>query len=223
MDATLGKMLIASGKKIVAVARNYPKHAAEMGAEIPSHPSIFIKPLSSIVREPHPIQIPSYVTNVHHEIELGVVIGKKGKDIPIDKWETFVAGYVLGLDMTARDLQSIAKQKGLPWTESKCFDTFTPLSKFVHKEKIRDYRNLSMWLKVNQIQRQCDSPKNMLFDIPTLLSYISARMTLTEGDIVLTGTPEGVGPVVSGDVISAGLENDGRRLIEMSFPVEKHE
>lgn len=125
-----------------------------------------------------------------------------------------IHSYFVGIDMTARNVQDEAKRKGLPWTIAKGFDTFLPISERIAKEQVRDPHDVKLWLKVNGEVRQADSSSLMLFQIPRMLSDISKVMTLEEGDIVLTGTPKGVGPVVGGDVMSAGLEVDGKEIKE---------
>jgi len=128
-----------------------------------------------------------------------------------------VGGYVLALDMTARDFQEEAKKKGHPWTMAKGFDTSCPISSFIPIEKIPNPHDVELYLKVNDVLKQQGSTKDMIFNINTLISYISKYFTLEAGDLVLTGTPSGVGPVESGDVVECGIKN----LISMKFPVEK--
>lgn len=120
-------------------------------------------------------------------VELGVVIGRKGSNISKENAMDFVAGYCLALDMTARSLQQEAKEKGMPWTVSKGFDTFCPVSDFIPAEKIKDPHDLEIWLKVNDVTKQKDSTKNMIFNIPQIISEVSKVMTLEEADVILTG------------------------------------
>jgi acylpyruvate hydrolase len=217
-----------AGTKIVAVAKNYAKHKVEMGgtpAKLPS-PAIFLKPNSSVVRispSPSPSQssssssvvIPRAVTDLHHEVELGVVIGARCKRARASDWRSYVSGYCVGLDMTARDHQSVAKRDGMPWTLGKCWDTFTPLSAAVPASSVPDPHALELYLRVGDVERQRGSTGDMLARIPELIEFISSVMTLEEGDVILTGTPEGVGPVVPGNVITAGITG----LIEIRVPV----
>mmetsp|Transcript_8376 Transcript_8376/g.14369 ORF Transcript_8376/g.14369 Transcript_8376/m.14369 type:complete len:247 (-) Transcript_8376:72-812(-) len=219
----VGERVMDFGKKIVAVGKNYESHAKEMqkleparAAPPPALPVIFLKPTSSYVREPGAIQVPSTVKDLHHEVELGVVIGKEGRDISVLTAMDHVAGYVLALDMTARDIQSVAKAAGLPWTIAKGYDTFTPISKFIPASKIPDWKTLELWCKVDGELRQKGYTKDMIYSVPQLISYISSIMTLEVGDMISTGTPAGVGPVAPGQVITAGITD----VIEMSFPVE---
>jgi len=205
------------GRKIICVGRNYSEHAAELGNTIPEKPLLFLKPPSAYVIEGNPIKVPKGCSSLHHEIELGVVIGSKCSQAQPEEVMKCVGGYVLALDMTARDFQEEAKKKGQPWTLAKGFDTSCPVSGFIPKEKIGDPQNLEIWCKVNGIMKQQDSTNKMLFDIPTLLSYISTYFMLEEGDVVLTGTPSGVGPVQLGDVIEGGISN----IVTMQFTVQK--
>lgn len=216
MAAFLGNKLVQMGTKIVAVGRNYAAHAKELGGAIPKEPLIFLKPTSSYVREGSPIEIPSSCTFLDHEVELGVVIGKKGRDISEDQAMDHLSGYALALDMTARELQAIAKKEGLPWTLAKGYDTFTPIGNFIVKKKVPDYTDLELWLEVDGQLKQKGSTKDMIFSIPHLISHISSIMTLNDGDVILTGTPSGVGPVKPGQRITAGITG----LVEMSFDVK---
>ena len=163
---------------------------------------------------PPPLQIPPRCTELHYEVELGVVIGREGRDIPQSSALSHVAGYALALDMTARDLQSQAKMKGHPWSVAKGYDTFCPVSDFIPSEQI-DCSDCTLWLSVDGQERQRGSTRDMIFPVPHLLSYISSIFTLEPGDLVLTGTPKGVGPVEAGQTIAAGVDG----VLEMSFPV----
>ncbi|XP_033098796.1 acylpyruvase FAHD1, mitochondrial-like [Anneissia japonica] len=203
------------GKKIVCVGRNYAEHATELGNKVPTEPLLFLKPTTAYLSEGNKIKMPPGCTDLHHEVELGVVIGTKGTDIPVESAMDHVGGYALALDMTARNLQDAAKKKGHPWTLAKAFDTSCPVSKFVEKERVQNVHNVRLWLSVNGDIRQDGNTSDMIFKVPTLISYISRSMTLEPGDMILTGTPSGVGPVKSGDVIVAGLD----QLMEMSFSV----
>jgi len=140
-------------------------------------------------------------------VELGVVIGKSGRDISEDQADSYVAGYALAIDMTARNVQDQVKKKGLPWSAAKGFDTFTPISPFIPKDAIRDPHDTNLWLKVNGDLKQNGNTSDMMFRIPQLIKHVSSIMTLHEGDLILTGTPSGVGPIVEGDKITAGLAN----------------
>ncbi|WAR22194.1 FAHD1-like protein [Mya arenaria] len=205
------------GRKIVAVGRNYKAHAHELGNALPSKPMLFLKPTSSYIAEGEKIRIPEGCTSLHHEVELGIVIGKPGSRISEQDAASHIGGYILALDMTARDFQEEAKKKGHPWSLAKGFDTSCPVSGFIDKDKISDPSKVRLWLKVNDSLKQDGNTGDMIFSIPHLISYISRYFRLEEGDVILTGTPEGVGPVGSGDVIEAGLSD----VVTMKFQVEQ--
>lgn len=154
---------------------------------------------------------------MHHEVELGVIISQRGSDIPEDRALEFVGGYALALDMTARDFQNEAKKKGHPWIMAKGFDTSCPISDYIPKETFLNPESVQLWLKVNGEQRQNGNTKDMIFTIPRLISYISEYFTLEPGDLILTGTPSGVGPVKEGDTIEAGIDD----FITISFTVSR--
>lgn len=207
-------------RKIIGIGKNYADHAKEMGGAVPSEPMIFLKPTSSFITEPGKIEIPENY-NVHHEIELGVVIGKTGRDIKKCDSENYVAGYCLALDMTARNLQNDAKKNGTPWTLAKGLDTFTPIGEFIEKSKIKDPHNLKLELMVDGELRQNGSTKDMVYDIPALIEYISKRMTLEKGDLILTGTPAGVGPVNPGQTVVGKMSDSKKLIAEIEFTAIK--
>ncbi|KAL2919592.1 hypothetical protein HK105_200504 [Polyrhizophydium stewartii] len=211
---------VHAGKKIVAIGRNFAKHAKELGNAVPEKPMFFLKPTSSYVQQPGAIEVPEGTT-VHHELELGVVIGKTGRNIPQSAANSFISGYVLALDMTARNLQDEAKKKGHPWTVAKGFDTFTPVGDFIPPSKIKDYNNLQLTLKVDGKVTQDGSTSEMIFRIPKLISFVSSVMRLEEGDVILTGTPEGVGPVVPGQIVEGTLADGTTKepISSFRFPV----
>jgi len=192
-------------RKVVCVGRNYADHAKELGNAVPTKPILFMKPPSAIITAGQNIEIPLGVTELHHEIELGVIMGSKCCRATPEQAFQAVGGYVLALDMTARSVQNELKGKGHPWEMAKCFDTSLPLGEFIAKEKIPDPQNARLTCEVNGEVRQNGSTSDMIFKIPDLLSYISRYFTLEEGDLVLTGTPSGVGPVKHGDSISGSI------------------
>ncbi|KAI9296247.1 hypothetical protein K502DRAFT_329223 [Neoconidiobolus thromboides FSU 785] len=208
------------GKKIIAIGFNYSKHCSELGGNAKAKaPLFFLKPTSSYLLEPNSIELPLGCT-VDYEIELGVVIGKEAKDINDEtKAMDCISGYTLTIDVTARDLQNEAREKGLPWSISKGFDTFTPVGPFIKKEKVDDINALEFWIKVNSELKQYGYTKDMIFNVPKLICYISKFMKLQEGDLILTGTPEGVGPIRNGDVITAALKEKDMVLSEIRFDV----
>jgi len=195
--------------KVVCLARNYSEHIKELGNETPEKPVLFIKPTSSIIGHQETVIIPDYSKNCHHEVELAVLIGKFGKNISAKDALNHIAGYGVGLDMTLRDVQNELKQKGLPWEIAKGFDTSCPLSEFVPAAEVVDPHNLRISLKVNDQLRQDGSTSQMMLKIPQIIEAVSGIFTLEEGDVILTGTPSGVGPVQSGDRMFAEIEQVG--------------
>ena len=191
--------------KIICLARTYQKHAQEMNTSVTDDPLLFLKPESSVIFNNESIIIPKMSSCLHHEVELGVVIGKKGKHITQNSAMSHVLGYVIALDITARDIQSVAKKNGWPWSIAKGFDTFAPISDVVLKEEISNPLDLDLELKVNGVIKQRSNTKFMIFSIERIIEFISEVMTLKRGDLILTGTPEGVGEIVEGDVIEANL------------------
>lgn len=209
--------LIEVGTKIVAVGRNYAAHAKELGNAVPKEPVLFLKPTSSYLENGGTIEVPHPLDSLHHEVELAVVIGQRARDVPETTAMDYVGGYAVALDMTAREIQASAKSAGLPWTVAKGQDTFTPISSVLPKSAVPDPDNLELWLKVDGEIRQKGSTKDMIFKIPYLISHISSIMTLFEGDVILTGTPQGVGPVKVGQKITAGVTG----LLDVHFDVDK--
>lgn len=193
---------------IYCIGRNYVAHAVELNNEPPEHPIIFLKPTSCVIFDGDSIELPPQSNNVHHEVELVVAIGKGGKNISIDESMNHVAGYGIGIDVTARDIQQEAKDNAHPWTVAKGFDTFAPLSRFVSWHQISDPQDISLEISVNGITRQAGSTKLMIFSAAELISYLSNIFTLHPGDLIFTGTPKGVSPIKSGDKIEATM-NDG--------------
>lgn len=207
----------------MCIGRNYADHVTELNNQRPKQPFFFLKPPSSILLpDEGPILRPSGV-NLHYEIELAVVIGKTVRDLDENdeaSWMGAIGSYLLAIDMTGRNVQEEAKKKGLPWSIAKGFDTFLPVSGPIEKSLIKDPHNVELYLKVNGEMKQNDNTELMLFRIGRQLADISKVMTLEKGDIVLTGTPKGVGPVVTGDVMEAGLKIDGKELEQAKLKVE---
>ncbi|HAP35266.1 MAG TPA: acylpyruvase [Bacteroidetes bacterium] len=180
-----------------------------MGGVPQKEPIIFLKPTSAIIENGQNIVIPKMSNNVHHEVELTVLIGKQGKNIPQSEALNYVAGYGVGLDMTMRDKQSEAKKAGNPWAVSKGFDTSAALSPFIEASNISNPQDLEIKLTVNGTVRQHSNTKKMIYTIDVLISYLSSVFTLEEGDIIYTGTPEGVAQVLPGDVLQAEIPGIG--------------
>lgn len=212
--------------KVVCIGRNYADHVTELNNQRPKQPFFFLKPPSSILLPGDgPVLQPKGV-NLHYEVELALIIGKQVRDLNASDEAGALASiesYAISIDMTARNVQNEAKKKGLPWDIAKGFDTFLPLSKIIQKSAIPDPHNVELYLTVNGEDRQRDSTELMLFRIPRILSDISKVMTLEEGDIVLTGTPKGVGPVVPGDIMRAGIKVNGKELEEGKIEVKVEE
>jgi 2-keto-4-pentenoate hydratase/2-oxohepta-3-ene-1,7-dioic acid hydratase in catechol pathway len=191
--------------KIICLARTYQEHATEMKTVVTEDPLLFLKPTSSVIFNHGTVRIPPMSQCLHHEVELGVIIGKQGKQIPEEKALDHVHGYLVALDITARDIQSVAKKNGWPWAIAKGFDTFAPLSDAVGKEKVPDPQNLQLTLRINGAEKQNGNTSQMIYTIERIVSFISEIMTLERGDLILTGTPEGVGEIKEGDVLEASL------------------
>lgn len=184
-----------------------------MKTEIPSSPVFFLKPPSAILADGGTVVIPPISREMHHEVELTVLIGNGGHDIPPPSALAHVAGYGIGLDMTLRDVQSEAKNRGLPWTLAKGFDTSAPLSEFAPASSVGKPHNLTLKLSVNGAVRQQSSTDDMIFSVEELISFVSRFITLDRGDVIYTGTPQGVGSVQHGDQLEAELLNARNNLI----------
>ncbi|THH23097.1 hypothetical protein EUX98_g8076 [Antrodiella citrinella] len=214
---------VRSGRKIVAIGRNYADHVMELNNAMPKEPFFFLKPTTSYVPSGGRVEIPRGIV-AHHEVELGLVIGKGGRDIKQADAEQHIAGYALAVDMTARNLQDQVKKKGLPWSAAKGFDTFTPIGSYIPKSSILDPHNLNLSLKINGAVKQDGPTSDMIFRIPRLLEHISSIMTLEEGDLILTGTPSGVGPVAPGDHVECSLTDaEGKELSALDFTAVSRE
>jgi len=206
---------IAIGK-IVCVGRNYAEHARELGNEVPERPVVFLKPASVVIYSGDEIKYPPFSEEMHHEVELVLLIRSKIKNVTIEEAENAIIGYGVGLDMTLRDVQSMLKSKGHPWTIAKCFDTSAVLSEFVLKDDYNLTLNEEIFLTVNDEERQRDKLNKMIFNPAELVQYLSSLMTLDEGDLIFTGTPKGVGKVNKGDLIKAGIVG----ITELSVTVD---
>jgi len=195
--------------KIVCIGRNYAEHIKELGNQTPDKPVIFIKPASSLVSSGGTVVIPGYSDDCHHEIELAVLIGKTAKDVTAEAALGYVSGYAVALDLTLRDVQGVQKEKGLPWEIAKAFDTSCPLSDFVPASQVDNPQELQLKLTVSGEVRQNGNTRDMIRSIAELIAATSAYFTLEEGDVLLTGTPSGVGRIVSGDRLEASIEQVG--------------
>jgi acylpyruvate hydrolase len=194
--------------KIIAIGRNYAAHAEELNNPIPTSPVIFMKPDTAVLKDNKPFYLPDFSSDIHYELEVVLKISKEGKHIQ----EKFAANYYeeigLGVDFTARDIQSRHKEKGLPWELAKSFDHSAPVSLFVPKSKFEDLYQLNFELQINQQPRQIGNTKNLLFSFEKIIAFVSQYITLKKGDLIFTGTPEGVGQVKAGDHLEAWLEGE---------------
>jgi 2-keto-4-pentenoate hydratase/2-oxohepta-3-ene-1,7-dioic acid hydratase in catechol pathway len=191
--------------KIVCLGANYAGHNKEMGRDNKPEAILFLKPTTAIIREGQPIVLPAFSTEVHHEVELVLLLGKGGKRISASGARSLIAAIGIGLDMTARDVQRAAKQHGLPWTMGKGFDTSAALSEFVPLTDDIDPDDLPLSLTVNGEVRQQARTSDMIHNTSALIAYISRFFTLEAGDLIYTGTPEGVGLVKAGDRLRISL------------------
>jgi len=205
----LGEDWIRVGK-ILCVGRNYAAHAAEMGASTAGPPVLFLKPASALVSTPaDPLRLPAGRGQVHHEVELVALIGASARGVATDRALAHVSGFAVGLDLTLRDVQSAAKRQGEPWTLAKGFDGAAPVSAFVPRAAVGDGSGLAISLAVADVVRQRSTTSLMLRGVAELVAYASEWMTLEPGDLLFTGTPEGVGPLVPGDRVRATIERVG--------------
>jgi 2-keto-4-pentenoate hydratase/2-oxohepta-3-ene-1,7-dioic acid hydratase in catechol pathway len=195
--------------KIIGIGRNYRKHAEELKNEVPEEPLMFFKPPSSLLAPGGTLLLPPESSRVDHEGELAVVIGQRVRRVDVESAQRAVFGYSIACDVTARDLQTKDKQ----WTRAKGFDGFCPIGPWV--VPLPDVRALRVQLTVRGEARQDGNTRDMIFDVPTLVAYASNAMTLEPGDVILTGTPEGVGPLTDGDQVSVRIDSLG----ELAFRV----
>ena len=193
--------------KVVAIGRNYAAHAAEMGSDVPDEPLMFLKPNTSVIGPGDAIQYPPQTNNLHYEGELAVVIGRICRDVPIERATDVIFGYTIANDVTARDLQ----KKDVQFTRAKGFDTFCPLGPWVETDLDPDdfAQGRRVQTHLNGDLKQDGSTADLIFDIPTLIAHITSVMTLLPGDVILTGTPDGVGPMEVGDEVEVSIEGIG--------------
>lgn len=200
--------------KIICVGRNYVDHIHELNNEQPDDPVIFLKPETAIPLKNEPFFYPDFSQDVHHEVEVLVKINRVGKNIEEKFAHKYYDEVGVGLDFTARDVQSKLKAKGLPWELAKAFNGSAPMSGFIPKSEFADLQNLNFRLDVNGETRQQGNTSLMLFRIDYLISFVSRYFMLQQGDVIFTGTPKGVGPVQVGDTLTAYLED--RKMLEIA-------
>ncbi len=193
--------------KLICIGRNYVEHARELKNPLPDKAVFFLKPDSSIVRGNKPFFYPEFSKEIQHEVEVVFRINKVGKKIKKEFAHRYYDAIGLGIDFTARDLQDEAKKKGLPWEIAKAFDYSAPLSKLISVNKVKDIRDINFRLDINGKTLQKGNTREMIFAVDELIAYVSQFMTLKMGDLLFTGTPEGVGPVKIGDRLQAYLED----------------
>jgi 2-keto-4-pentenoate hydratase/2-oxohepta-3-ene-1,7-dioic acid hydratase in catechol pathway len=189
--------------KVVGIGKNYAAHAAEMGGEVPAEPLMFLKPNTSVVGPNDPIFYPRQTQDLHFEGELAVVIGRICRDVPVEKWADVVHGFTIGNDVTARDLQ----RNDVQFTRAKGFDSFCPLGPWIETEL--DVSDVRVQTFLNGEVKQDGTTKDMIFGVPELIAHVTSVMTLLPGDVILTGTPEGVGPMNVGDEIEISIQGIG--------------
>lgn len=194
--------------KVIAIGRNYAAHAKELNNPLPTSPVIFLKPDTAVLKDNKPFYIPEFSSDIHYELEVVLKVCKEGKHIA----EKFAATYFdeigLGIDFTARDIQNIHKEKGLPWELAKAFDNSAAISHFIPKTQIENLNDLQFELKINGESRQNGNTKNILFSFEKIISFVSQYITLKKGDLIFTGTPEGVGQVKQGDHLEAWIGDE---------------
>ncbi len=203
--------------RIYCVGRNYAEHAREMGHDPEREPPFFfMKPADAIVANGATVPFPQVTRDLHHEIEMIVAIGKDGADIPVGKALDHVFGYGVGLDMTRRDLQGEAKKMGRPWEMGKAFDQSAPCTALKTTAMVGHPAKGAIWLKVNGAVKQKGDLADMIWNVPEMISYLSKLITLRAGDVIMSGTPAGVGPVKAGDRLEGHVEGVGDLTIAYS-------
>jgi 2-keto-4-pentenoate hydratase/2-oxohepta-3-ene-1,7-dioic acid hydratase in catechol pathway len=201
--------------KIICIGRNYIEHAKELNNPLPSKPMFFMKPESALLQKNQPFFYPEFSNNIHYETEIVLKIKKVGKHIQEKFAHTYFDEIGIGIDLTARDIQDICKAKGHPWEIAKAFDGSAPLGKFINKNDFKDINNFNFSLKVNGELKQKGNTKNMIFSFDKIIAYVSQFVTLKIGDLIFTGTPEGVGPIKLEDHFEAFIE--GKKILDFKI------
>jgi len=202
--------------KIICIGRNYAEHAKEMKSEVPTEPVFFMKPDTALLKDNEDFYYPEHTKDLHHEVEIVIKISKAGKHIEEKFAHKYYEEIGIGIDFTARDVQAKCKEKGLPWEKAKAFDGSAPIGKFVNKSTFADLNNINFHLDVNGQLRQQGNTKDLIFSIDKVIAYVSKFVTLKTGDLIYTGTPEGVAAVNIGDKLTCFIE--GQNLL--SFDVK---
>ena len=197
--------------KIICIGRNYAKHAKELNNPVPAEPVFFMKPESALILNGKPFFYPDFSENIHYETELVLRINRLGKHIE----ERFAHRYYneigIGIDFTARDIQDACKKKGLPWEKAKAFDGSAPLGEFIPKSTFKSVDDINFSLNINGVEKQRGNTQDLLFCFDKIIAHVSKYLTLKIGDLIYTGTPEGVGPVKVNDKLEAFIE--GERML----------
>ena len=201
--------------KIICIGRNYAAHIEELKNEKSGQPVVFLKPDTALVKGGAPFYYPDFSTNIHHEIELVLKISKEGKYIQPQFAHRYFEEIGLGIDFTARDLQDQCKAKGLPWEIAKAFNGSAPIGDFKSVSEFSDLKNIDFHLEINGEVKQKGNTSLMLFDFATIISYVSQFFTLKKGDLIYTGTPAGVGPVQTGDLLIGYIGNEKMLHVEV--------
>ncbi len=201
--------------KIICIGRNYAEHAKEMNTALPAEPVFFLKPDTAIIKDNIPFYYPDFSKELHHEVELVLKINKPGKNIEPQFAHKYYDEIGIGIDFTARDIQAKCKEKGLPWEKAKAFDGSAPIGQFLNKKMFADLNEIRFHLNINGKTVQTGNTKDLLFSFDKVISYISKFITLKTGDLIFTGTPEGVGSVKIGDQLEAFIENQSRLNFEI--------
>ena len=194
--------------KIICIGQNYLKHVREMDSAVPAEPIFFLKPESAIIKKNKPFFLPDFSEEIHHEVELVLQICRLGKSIAPEFAYRYYDKIGIGIDFTARDIQRKCKENGLPWEKAKAFDGAAPLGKFVEKESLGDIGNIDFKLEINENKVQHGNTKDLIFPFDKLIAFVSRFFTLKTGDLIFTGTPEGVGPVKRNDELKAYINNE---------------
>jgi len=202
--------------KIICIGRNYAEHAKEMKSEVPTEPVFFMKPDTALLKDNEDFYYPEHTKDLHHEVEIVIKISKAGKHIEEKFAHKYYEEIGIGIDFTARDVQAKCKEKGLPWEKAKAFDSSAPIGKFVNKSTFTDLNNINFHLDVNGQLRQQGNTKDLIFSFDKVIAYVSKFVTLKTGDLIYTGTPEGVAAVNIGDKLTCFIE--GQNLL--SFDVK---
>ena len=192
--------------KIICIGRNYAEHAKEMKSEVPTEPVFFLKPETALLKDKD-FYYPEFTKDLHHEVELVLKISKNGKHIAEEFASQYYNEIGIGIDFTARDIQQKCKEKSLPWEKAKAFDNAAPIGEFIPKANFVSLNNISFQLNINGKARQIGNTKDLIFSFDKIISYVSQFITLKTGDLIFTGTPEGVSSVNIGDVLEAFIED----------------